>query len=91
MSLFQPYYVTIDQGNIYKSEQINALEIGMSPRQVLHILGSPLVRDSFNENRWDYVYTVVTEDALEIKQHMMIAFSNDKVVSIKKIRLNPFE
>ena len=36
------------------------LEIGMTESQVKYVLGTPLIMDTFNANRWDY-YTSVSQ------------------------------
>jgi outer membrane protein assembly factor BamE len=50
------YKPDIAQGNITTAEQVAALKQGISRQQVQQILGSPLLQDVFNSNRWDYVY-----------------------------------
>ena len=50
------YRINIEQGNILTQEMIDQLEPGMTQRQVKFILGTPLVKDSLNQNRWDYRY-----------------------------------
>ena len=49
------YTQNITQGNVVDSEQVKRLELGMDADQVLFLLGTPLLRDSFNPERWDYV------------------------------------
>lgn len=51
------YRIDVEQGNIVDQEMADQLEPGMSKRQVRFILGTPLVEDPFNQNRWDYRYT----------------------------------
>lgn len=66
------YRINVEQGNIITEEMIGQLKPGMSRRQVRYILGTPLVEDSFNRDRWDYVYvlrngnTIITEDTLSV-------------------------
>jgi len=50
------YRIDIEQGNILTQEMIDQLKPGMTQRQVKFILGTPLVKDSLNQNRWDYRY-----------------------------------
>jgi outer membrane protein assembly factor BamE len=48
---------------------VNQLRPNMDKRQVLYIMGSPMLVDYFHKNRWDYVYSVKTsgEDMVEKK------------------------
>jgi outer membrane protein assembly factor BamE len=51
------YKQNIQQGNALEQEDLDELYIGMNPRQVLFVLGTPSVRDPFHQERWDYVQT----------------------------------
>ena len=50
------YTLEIQQGNIVDQNMINQLKPNMDKRQVLYIMGSPMLTDFFHKNRWDYVY-----------------------------------
>ena len=50
------YTPTIVQGNIVDADKVQQLELGMDANQVLFLLGTPLLRDTFNPERWDYLY-----------------------------------
>jgi len=52
------YSPAVDQGNIVTYKMMNKLKVGMSRDQVLFIMGTPLIIDAYNQNRWDYVYIV---------------------------------
>ena len=88
-SIFKPFFITLDQGNIFTQEQVDAIELGMSSRQVRFLLGTPTVVDTFNPNRWDYFYTITEKNELSIKQHLTILFDEDRVVEIKPIIIEP--
>jgi len=66
------YKINVEQGNIVTQEMVDQLKPGMSRRQVRFILGTPLIEDSFNQNRWDYSYitrngrTVIAEQQLTV-------------------------
>ena len=54
--------VSVQQGNTLTEESIRNLRVGMDAQQVLFLLGTPLVRDSFHPSRWDYpLYVEATE------------------------------
>jgi len=51
------YTIDIQQGNIIDQAMIDQLRPGMNKRQVLYIMGSPMLDDVFHKNRWDYLYS----------------------------------
>lgn len=52
------YKLDIQQGNILERDKVAQLKTGMTKRQVRYILGTPLIIDSFNQERWDYFYSL---------------------------------
>jgi outer membrane protein assembly factor BamE len=51
------YKQDIQQGNVLDEEDVALLEMGMTKRQVLVLLGSPSVSSPFHASRWDYLNT----------------------------------
>jgi outer membrane protein assembly factor BamE len=51
------YTIDIQQGNIVDQAMIDQLRPNMTERQVLYILGSPMLVDTFHQKRWDYLYS----------------------------------
>ncbi len=49
------YKQPIFQGNLLEQKAVGQLQVGMTKRQVLALLGTPSVSDPFRRNRWDYV------------------------------------
>lgn len=50
------YKIDINQGNVVTKDMVDKLKPGMTPAQVRYVLGTPLVTDTLDINRWDYVY-----------------------------------
>ena len=73
------YRINIDQGNIITQEKVNQLKPGMSREQVKFVMGSPLLADTFHEDRWDYIYTVRDRDGKTTEQHLSVFFAGDKL------------
>lgn len=48
----------IQQGNVITQEMVAKLSKGMAQRQVLGVVGTPMVIDPFSSDRWDYVYSM---------------------------------
>ncbi|WP_394200591.1 outer membrane protein assembly factor BamE [Shewanella waksmanii] len=50
------YKPDIPQGNYVEKQQVEKLRIEMTKEQVEYILGRPVLRDSFADDTWYYVY-----------------------------------
>ena len=50
------YRMDIQQGNYLDGTAVRRLKVGMTRSQVRYLLGTPMVADVFNRDRWDYVY-----------------------------------
>jgi len=76
------YRIDVEQGNIVTQEMVDQLKPGMSRRQVRFVMGTPLVEDTFNDDRWDYRYTVRNGiDTLEQNQ-VTVFFEGDALVNV---------
>ena len=76
------YRIDVEQGNIVTQEIADQLQPGMSKRQVRFILGTPLVEDTFNRARWDYVYT--RRNGLDVlaEERLTVIFDGDSLVDV---------
>lgn len=70
------------QGNIITDEQVYRLKVGQTRQQVRSIMGDPVLTDTFNPNRYNYVYTLYKGSTREIHKKVIVEFSNDKVSNI---------
>ena len=59
------------------------LKPGMTRAQVKYVLGTPLIQDSFHENRWDYIYKMIKDDRLIEERHVVVRFEDDELVDVK--------
>jgi len=50
------YRMDVQQGNYLEGKTVDQLQVGMTRTQVRYLLGTPLVPDCFDKDRWDYVY-----------------------------------
>lgn len=69
--------VDIQQGNIVDQEMIDKLRTGMTKSQVRFVLGTPLVVDTFNQSRWDYLYSRVTSQGRKIEKQVTVFFDDE--------------
>jgi outer membrane protein assembly factor BamE len=79
------YRMDIQQGNLLDVEQVEQLEVGMTRSQVRFLLGTPMVIDSFDANRWDYVYSLRRGHSRQVtRRHLIVWFDGDKVARIEE-------
>jgi outer membrane protein assembly factor BamE len=79
------YRMDIQQGNLLDAEQVDQLEVGMTRSQVRFLLGTPMVVDSFDANRWDYIYSLRQGRSREVtKRQLIVWFDGDKVTRIEE-------
>lgn len=72
------YKIDVAQGNIVTQDLLDKLKQGMNANQVKYILGSPLIEDTFNEDRWDYYYSMKTGRTNQTKSsRVTVFFEND--------------
>jgi outer membrane protein assembly factor BamE len=77
------YKMTVQQGNIITEEMVDQLELGMTKRQAQFILGTPLLTDFFQTDRWDYTYTIQRgHGPLEIR-YLTLFFADDTLVRVE--------
>ena len=78
-SFFQVYKMDIQQGNLITDTMIDTLRPGMTRRQVHYIMGTPLLKDTFNNDRWDYVYEKRGPEGLLEHKKISVYFSNERM------------
>ena len=77
------YKIDIQQGNVVTQDMIDQLRPGMTRRQVRFIMGNPLIQDTFNTNRWDYLYTLQPGGGQRQQERMSVIFDdNDQLASL---------
>ena len=84
------YRMDVQQGNLLDVEQIDQVEVGMTRSQVRFLLGTPMVIDSFDPDRWDYVYRLQRGHKRKIaKRHLVVWFEGDKVARVEELIAAP--
>jgi outer membrane protein assembly factor BamE len=74
------YTIPIQQGNIVDQTMIDQLRPNMTERQVLYILGSPMLVDTFHQKRWDYLYSNQPSGEDRQQKRVSIVFNEDNQV-----------
>lgn len=75
------YKIGIAQGNIITQEMVDQLRPGMTKRQVIFVMGTPLVRDPYHQDRWDYIYNFQPGGGVRGQERISVFFFDDELVS----------
>ncbi len=81
-SYLHEYRLPIQQGNYVTQEKVDSLSDGMTRSQVQSILGTPLVKDPFHSNRWDYVYYYNDEKGSVKENRLSVYFEGDSLTKV---------
>lgn len=76
------YKINVEQGNIVTPEMAAQLKPGMTRRQVRFILGTPLVEDTFNQDRWDYLYSKRNGEKILSESRLTVVFEEDNLATV---------
>ena len=77
------YTIDIQQGNIIEQSMVDQLRPGMNKRQVLYIMGSPMLNNVFHKNRWEYLYSNQPSGEDRVQKQISLFFENDQIVGIQ--------
>ena len=75
------YRVSITQGTVFKQEDINRLEIGMTKDQVTYVMGQPSFEKFFEKNVWNYFYQIKSGDTIELERRLKLVFDDENLLS----------
>jgi outer membrane protein assembly factor BamE len=82
------YRPNIQQGNLLEVEDVEQVTVGMTRSQVRYVLGTPMLADPFDPQRWDYIYTFRRGRGSKIdRSHFVVHFDGDKVSKVEKLDL----
>lgn len=79
----KPYHLDIQQGNVVTSKMMLQLKPGMSKSQVRYVMGTPLLQDSFHQDRWDYLYQMNKGGNLVERRRVILEFNNDGLAKVR--------
>src|SRR5580698_6998023 len=79
------YRINIQQGNFLNQGAVDSVKEGMTRSQVRYLLGTPMVADSFNKERWDYIYYLKKGRSRHVdSRRVTVYFDGDKVARLDK-------
>lgn len=80
------YRMPVQQGNYLDPKQVAQLQNGMTRSQVRFLLGTPMLPDAFDNNRWDYVYFLKTGRRGNLdERRLTVWFEDDKVARFENV------
>jgi outer membrane protein assembly factor BamE len=79
------YRLNIQQGNFLNQSSVDTIKPGMTRSQVRYLLGTPMVADTFNKERWDYIYYLKIGRSRHVdSRRVTVYFDGDKVARLDK-------
>jgi outer membrane protein assembly factor BamE len=79
------YRINIQQGNFLNQSAVDTVKEGMTRSQVRYLLGTPMVADSFDKERWDYIYYLKKGRSRHVdERRVTVYFDGDKVARLDK-------
>lgn len=73
----------IQQGNMIEQEVIDQLRPGMNKRQVLYIMGSPILVDVFHQQRWEFIHSEQIEGEARLQKKVTLLFNGDNLAGVQ--------
>ena len=79
--------VAVQQGNTLTEESIRNLRADMDTKQVLFLLGTPMIRDPFHPERWDYpLYVEATATGKKSRLDLVsLYFKGGKLKEVRRL------
>ncbi len=74
------YKIDVQQGNLVTQEMLDQLEFDMPAKKVRFIMGTPLMIDTFHQERWDYLYSVQFGGGKRQERKIILFFDENKLL-----------
>ncbi len=72
------YKMDVQQGNLITQDMLDRLEWHMPAKKVSFIMGTPLIRDAFHAQRWDYFYSHQTVGKAPQQRKITLLFDDQE-------------
>lgn len=82
----KPYRADIQQGNSLEQKDIDKIQTGMTRGEVKSILGTPMLRNTFDDSCWTYVYTMQKNGGKIQERELILHFSGQTLASMDKVK-----
>lgn len=77
------YHIDVDQGNMLDQSMVDQLRPSMTKRQVQYIMGSPMLGDTYHNNRWNYLYSSQEGGNERLQKRITLIFKDDILVGMQ--------
>ena len=71
------------RGAFQHSKMVDQLKPQMTRRQVRFVLGTPIIEDTFNADRWDYVHVVRLGNENLSRSQLTVVFEGDVLIDVE--------
>ena len=82
-SCIKPHKIGVWQGNALEQRAIDGVKPGMTREQVHFLLGTPMTKNPFNANRWEYLYLFQPGDGDPYRRLISVVFEGETVARIE--------
>ena len=72
------------QGNLLPNSKMERLKLGMSKEDVAILMGTSMISPTFNDDRWDYAYTLRRGNSATHVRHLSLYFSHGRLSQIER-------
>jgi len=80
------YHPPVQQGNVITAKMLKEVHKGMTPQEVYAVMGSPVLIDTFRDQRWHYVYTLEKRGDLIQRDSVTLVFRKNRLQQVIKGR-----
>src|SRR5690606_38591202 len=70
------YKLDVQQGNIVTQDMLDKLKPGMTERQVVYVMGNPVLQNPYNNKQWEYRYSLEERDVVTHTYHIRVFFDD---------------
>ena len=75
--------IDIQQGNVISQDQVDQLRLGMTRNQVRYVMGTPMLIDTFHQDRWDFLYSFQKGGEERIQEQLTLHFADDRLARLE--------
>ena len=82
--------MNVQQGNIIEQDKVNKLHAGMSEEEVKSLMGTPVLINTFRDNRVNYIYTNKPGYGAGTEKIVTLLFQGGRLKDISVTAEQPF-
>lgn len=83
------YRLGARQGNEITAEKLQQAQLAQTREEITAALGTPLLRDPFRSDRWDYVYYYSKHGEEDVLRRLTVWFEGNQVSKIEHAGVPP--